>query len=177
MSVRQDDSARPQRGYSEQQLNTIKELWDAGQSAAQIAELIARSRPGITRNAIIGVVTRKGWTRSPSANAEARRTGSLNRKDRRPAKEKPARVAVVGGRGGEKTEAAVREVAKRIVAREVAPTVHVTRALLPTVELGQCRYEIRHGLFCGNPTEIRRGRRASYCPACAPRIFVKGGRL
>ncbi|MBK5910249.1 global cell cycle regulator GcrA-like protein [Rhodothalassium salexigens] len=78
--------------WTDERIETLKRLWDAGKSASQIA---AELGEGVTRNAVIGKAHRLGLKSRPSpvksdAQASAKTGGTAAPAKKRTRKKKPA---------------------------------------------------------------------------------------
>ena len=127
---------------SDDELERIRIGWYNGESAGQIAALFSQ-----TRNVIIGIVHRRGFTRPGGVASYVRRSPI-----RRPASpfslpEKPARP------------------------QKVDPVLDpLVMARIHELEKNQCRYPVGGpredpGLFCGQPTT------STYCEAHAALVY------
>jgi hypothetical protein len=160
--------------YTELELKIIKDGVESGRSASQIA----KDLPGRTRNAVIGVATRKGWKMGGYSAAR------LTERQARPA---PTRVPPPKPAPRLLTNANV-----PVFGAKPGPTVPpmeipVTPITSPAVSImaltaGMCRNPVgkltgADQLFCARQTAAKKrgdgggiGGFETYCQACKPRL-------
>jgi len=129
--------------WTDERVETLKHLWDSGLSAAQIAKELAC---GLTRNAVIGKVTRLGLSGSP----------------KRPSTGRPVRVRKPIFRRVSRVQTALAQVAeKETIEADVECSIiplHQRRTLLELTEL-TCKWPVGHPgdtdfHFCGGPSLV-----------------------
>lgn len=135
-------------------------LWASGHSAGQISRALALSGIHKTRSAVVGYLSRRGLSRSPSATKATVALGHIESKRLKPKPVTPAKAFLPR----------IAPAAPKAPSKPVA----VMPLALPDVEPGQCKLEVSPGKFCALPTErVVRGRRAPYCSQCSKVIYVR----
>lgn len=153
------------RGWTIERIDLLTTLWADGLSCSQIARELDC---GLTRNAVIGKVTRLGLPR--------RTAGAANRVEtpKRPRKERPqGRTVRRKARRAEQPEDVIDRVdIGSLHAYETAPPLDGFLGI-PLLDLkpNQCRYPRGEGaatLFCGKPSLPD----SSYCTSCHRRCHA-----
>lgn len=143
--------------WTAEDLATVKTLWLKGESGSYIAKAIGYRK---SRNAIIGVITRRGWKRPRSVALSNSRHVSKSRKRQRVPKSQLKTPATRAKGDMPKTEK------PKAVAPSNDPVAF--EQLTPDT----CRYAVNNGepwMFCGAKT-VARGK-----PYCAYHTKLCGG--
>lgn len=183
-------------GWNEQRLELARVMWKDGKSAAEIAATV---RGGLTRNAVLGMIHRKGWAersvgRLPgtgAANRSRAAYASMAAKNRRAKKAQADALKPPRPAPKPKANAALRALL------ETLPVDHVTeieelfipeseRKTVETLEAHDCRWpigdvQVEGFHFCGRPKlagvpYCEFHSRRAYRPF-APRIQPAGGKI
>lgn len=147
--------------------DTALRLWKEGQSAAQVArELYRLSGIAVTRSAVIGKVSRMGYSRPAPTNAATSKLRGISVRVRqtRPRAMPAAKTIIAGAQARQKFERH---------AKPAPPVVDATHAKLWTErKFGECAYPISgegaETFSCCLPTHG-----ATYCPGHWERMTSK----
>ena len=146
--------------WTEQRINELEKLWAEGLSASQIAGQLG----GVTRNAVIGKVTRLGLPKRRS-------TSRIYSKPKKAKPKKRARTA--GGIFNPHTQPPPKEVLLPALKKEPIPENLIS---FQDLKEGQCKYPYgnpKRGKFgyCGKPVALGK----SYCAGCEAKTRVRRG--
>jgi GcrA cell cycle regulator len=160
---------RTDHNWTPARMVTAKAMWLAGQSA----NLISKALGGVTRNGVIGMVHREGWTRTAEVAQKAAAAGSARGNRVQKAKLRPA---YRGSPEHKRRAAAARATAEKIIAAANGPADASTARPWLTRQLGECANLVQgtgaDALACCAPV----GHDSpdwQYCPACRAAMFTK----
>jgi GcrA cell cycle regulator len=154
--------------WTDDMLATTERLWSEGKSASEIARALSRVTPNpITRNAVIGIVHRRGWHRPEGIGCAPRTRADDSRPVYRRTATKPRPVVAARVEAPPKRPApAVAPPVPRIAETPYAGP----RSILDGRSLSECPYIVQGtgeaALMCCRPVE-----RGYYCRAHAKRCY------